>query len=161
MSIHIIVGACATGKTVYLRKLLDKYTGNVVTNLSDSLEVNKTDLSKLDKLNMNFPYDFKSVGGIVSASEVLQMSLSMTKFLSDITSMADYFIYDQPDEGIDHEYEGFIYSVVALLGDTFKECWITTHSYCSVMSNTHYYRIKDGDIVEITKEEAREILYKM
>lgn len=161
--INVIIGDNSVGKTVYLESKLEELgKASSATNIDNVtlLKKRKIDKKKVDQLCMLLPYNFIINDSSLGIMDDIDLGSEFINFLSDICSTAKYFIYDEPDRKIKERFRGDVYDAIGRLGETFDECWITSHyPGVTTLSNAIFYKAENKyTLKRVSMEEAIEIL---
>ena len=160
--INIIIGENSSGKTLHLENKLDTLDETTtITNLRDTLILNKRlDEEKVNIISRILPYDFIVNGESLGVIDNVDLGRDYLEFLSRICLKAKYFIYDEPEKKVNEALRGDIYDAIASLGDSFEECWITSHyPAITTMDNAVFWLSVDKyNLKKVSMEEAIEIL---
>lgn len=161
--INVIIGENSVGKTVQLElKLNELGRADTITNMEDTRIFRKRviDEKKVDSLSMFLPYHFAINGSVLAITDNVDVGIEYIQFLSDICSASKYFIYDEPEKKVKEDFRGEVYEVIGKLGNTFEQCWITSHyPAVTTLSNAVFYKvINKYTLNKVNMEDAIEIL---
>ncbi len=136
--INIIMGLNGQGKTLYIENLLSKKINEgeiVVSNLPNSLTVNKIDKQKANILASNMRLTHKILNGTDIKYSNTQLFFDgdeeyTNAFVNIVTLLCkqgNVLILDEPDIGLNSTEVYQLYEVLVLLLPMYKEAFISMH----------------------------------
>lgn len=158
--IHVIVGENATGKTLYLRRLVNKVESSV-NNLTDNVLGSKRKFvrERLDKLAEYLLADIDYNGTDVRINNsYVEFSEEFRAEALKLCRVGDYLILDEPESMLEEYVGNMLYQFILMVQDTFKGCYVATHTINLIGEDGCVcYRVGDNlELLEITDEEAWE-----
>lgn len=156
--IHVIVGENATGKTLYLRRLVNKVESSV-NNLTDNVLGSKRKFvrERLDKLAEYLLADIDYNGTDVRINNsYVEFSEEFRAEALKLCRAGDYLILDEPESLLEEYVGNMLYQFILMVQDTFKGCYVATHAINLIGEDGCVcYRVGNNlELLEITDEEA-------
>lgn len=126
---HIIIGANASGKTLYLKNLVKGRNG-VVSNLLNEKFLYRFSVSqeRVNRLISELDLDSLIVTtGVAMAIGDIKFSIDFLKVLYLLCLDADVLALDEPDLSLGYVEQSFLLTALFAVQMTYKDMYITSH----------------------------------
>jgi predicted ATPase len=155
--ISVITGDNASGKTVYLESLYEKYkSSKIITNLKPIVSTSNLELNYelIDDFNGQCDLFFIDVKDGMVEFEDFRYSENLRQIVKLLLFKTDYLLLDEPESGVK---SAEISAIAILLSNAskYEDVYVTTHSDTIAATMMHsLYNVIDGKLVKVAYEDT-------